>query len=281
MDVTYDALKTYACTKCHAHKPLTEFSPSMLKDWLRRQPNYFRWVCYDCQYPLCKLCVESNDPVLQRRRPRDAIKHNALIDNVYYCQEHKYPRCSGILCSELQYAERKTRIITTKNRFKTWSCDECKQASSDMASRSTEKEYVSCKICRRCQKSLREVDFDKDSSHHLYNVCRACQHPTCAICGTTRESIWTPHPKVEKPVALCDVCERRRPCARCKRRLDLDAFDRSSSGHLYKHCRECQYPVCDRCGQRRKSIWTPNPKAPNAVPLCEACERKSAKRRSM
>ena len=90
VDVTYDALKTYECTRCHDQKPLKEFSPSMLKDWLRGQPNYFRWVCYDCQYPLCKLCVESNDPELQRRRPRDAIKPNALIDNVYYCQEHKW-----------------------------------------------------------------------------------------------------------------------------------------------------------------------------------------------
>ena len=135
------------------------------------------------------------------------------------------------------------------------------------------------RFCGRCQKNLREVDFDKDCRGRLYTVCRACQHPTCSICGTTRASIWTPSPKEEKPVALCDACESKRTCGRCERRLDLDAFDRKSNRNIYKYCRECQYPVCDLCGQKRKSIWTPNPKAVNAPPLCESCESKSAGRK--
>ena len=110
---TYDAAKRYECSKCHAKKALTEFSPADLKEWLRDGgggKNYFRWVCYDCRFPLCKLCVELGD----MRRPRDAVKHNALIDNVYYCLEHKYPRCSGVDCAKKDYVDRAERVITTK-----------------------------------------------------------------------------------------------------------------------------------------------------------------------
>ena len=203
MDVTYDALKTYECTKCHAQKTLKDFSPSMLKDWLRGQPNYFRWVCYDCQYPLCKLCVESNDPVLQRRRPRDAIKHNALIDNVYYCQDHKYPRCNGILCSKLKYAERKTRCMSTKNRFKTWSCDECPQASSDMASRSNEKECVSCKISKPLDAFSKDVL--RQQRHHW--VCESCRFPACAKCGVQNKDKVKTRTEDEYTCGLCYNCD--------------------------------------------------------------------------
>ena len=135
----YDSSRTYECTKCHAHKPLPEFSPTILKDWLHGYRNQYKWVCYECQYPLCKLCVESNDPLLRQRRPKDAIKHNALIDTVYYCHEHKYPRCNGILCGKLQYCDRKERPANTKGRFKSWSCGACKAAQSTI-------ECISCKV---------------------------------------------------------------------------------------------------------------------------------------
>ena len=150
-------------------------------------------------------------------------------------------------------------------------CRECKQTECTNRKKKC--------FCGRCQKNLQEVDFDRDSSRNLYTVCRACQHPTCSICRTTRASIWTPSPKVKKPVALCDACESKRTCGLCERRLDLSAFDRSSSRNLYNHCRECQYPVCDLCGQKRKSIWTPSPKTVDAPPLCESCESKSTKRK--
>ena len=129
LNVTYDTAKMYECTRCHAHKGLKEFSPADLKDWLRGHRHYDRWACYECRYPLCKLCVESGDPMLQHRRPRDAVQADALIDNDYYCQYHQYPRCSGVLCAPLQYGERKQRPTHTKNRFKSWSCEACQQAS--------------------------------------------------------------------------------------------------------------------------------------------------------
>ena len=78
--------------------------------------------------------------------------------------------------------------------------------------------------CRRCEKPLREKDFDKDPKGELYKVCRACQHPTCSNCGATRGSIWTPNPKVEEPVPLCDDCESKHTCADCGKLLDADYF---------------------------------------------------------
>ena len=76
--------------------------------------------------------------------------------------------------------------------------------------------------CPRCKKRVRVEDFDRDHHGNLYKVCRACQHPTCSICGATRGSIWTPSPKVEEPVPLCDDCENKRTCADCGRLLDAD-----------------------------------------------------------
>ena len=46
--------------------------------------------------------------------------------------------------------------MSTQNRFKTWSCDGCKQAVSGMAARSTDKECVSCK----CSQPPDTVDKD-------------------------------------------------------------------------------------------------------------------------
>ena len=129
--------------------------------------------------------------------------------------------------------------------------------------------------CLRCEKPLREKDFDKDPKGELYKVCRACQHPTCSNCGATRESIWNPNPKVEEPVPLCDVCEKRkRSCRLCEKSLREVDFDKDSSGRLYKVCRACQHPTCSNCGATRGSIWTPNPKVEEPVPLCDVCESK-------
>ena len=168
INITYDSSRTYACTKCHDQKPLQDFPPVVLKDWLRGYRNQYKWVCYDCQYPLCKLCVESKDPVLQQRRPKDAIKHNALIDNVYYCHDHKYPRCSGLLCARLPYAERKERSANTKQRFKPWACDACKH-----------RECVCCKTSKPLEAFTKDV---------LRQTCDACKHADreCVRCKTSK-----------------------------------------------------------------------------------------------
>ena len=119
--------------------------------------------------------------------------------------------------------------------------------TSDMLCPSCKKE----RSCHQCKKNLREVDFDKRTSGHLYDVCRACQHPTCSICGTTRESIWTPHPKAKKPVAFCDACESKHTCADCERRLDPDEFDKEVlANHLKDPKRALKCLACAPLGLR-------------------------------
>ena len=138
-------------------------SPADQKEWLRGGRNYFKWVCFECRFPLCKQCVESGDPARAERRPLHAVKHNARIDNAYHCMEHRYPRCSGVRCAGLEYKDRAERVISTKNRFKAWSCAQCKAAEMCLI----------CKEQRRC----------KDAKTNESKCCDACDFPQCATCG--------------------------------------------------------------------------------------------------
>jgi hypothetical protein len=153
--------------------------------------------------------------VLQKRRPLDVVKHNARIDNVYYCQDHKYPRCNGVLCAKLKYAERTERVISTKNRFKAWSCEACKKAvgsaMEDAASpvgntqsstgvgdaasvprgactpavvsaeSSQEKHKHACKFpgCDECQPD----QLVRWASRNTQDICLKHAHPACAAGG--------------------------------------------------------------------------------------------------
>ena len=74
-----------------------------------------RWVCFDCRFPLCKRCQESEDPVVRGKRPLHAVKHNAFIGDDYYCLKCRYPPCRG--CGK--------EAPSTKYRLKEWWCKEC------------------------------------------------------------------------------------------------------------------------------------------------------------
>ena len=149
-------------------------SPADQKEWLRGGRNYFKWVCFECRFPLCKQCVESGDPAKAERRPLHAVKHNARIDNAYYCMEHRYPRCSGVRCAGLEYKDRTERVISTKNRFKAWSCAQCKAAEANANEVSEESKM--CLICKEQRKG-------KDANRNESKCCDACDFPQCAICG--------------------------------------------------------------------------------------------------
>jgi hypothetical protein len=169
-----DNTKLYECSTCHTHKNIKDMSPADQKEWLRGGRNYFKWVCFECRFPLCKQCVESGDPTKAERRPLHAVKHNARIDNAYYCMEHRYPRCSGIRCAGLEYKDRTERVNSTKNRFKAWSCAQCKAAEANANEVSEESKM--CLICKEQRKG-------KDANRNESKCCDACDFPQCAICG--------------------------------------------------------------------------------------------------
>ena len=145
-----------------------------------------------------------------------------------------------------------------------------------------------CKVCAEmslcegpCGRKLPRDAFDRNAHRHWYKVCRECQFPACATCGRKSEDIWTPPPSKKNAKYTCQKCEQLRTCkGSCKQELPFSAFDKNSSGQYYKCCRACQYPKCATCGRKRKAMWTPNPKARDPVPLCEACETKKKKVRT-
>ena len=110
-----DESKVYPCSTCKKQTHLRDFSPADQKEWLGGKRNYFRWVCYECRFPRCTKCQESDDPLVQARRPVHAVKHNAFVDGKYYCLKCRYPPCQG--CGK--------EAPSTKYRLKVWSCKEC------------------------------------------------------------------------------------------------------------------------------------------------------------
>ena len=108
---------TYPCSTCKEQKHVCDFSPADQKEWLQGKRNYFRWVCFDCRFPLCKGCEESDDPKRKGKRPLHAVKHNAFIGKDYYCIKCRYPPCSG--CGK--------KAPSTKYRLKDWRCQECQK----------------------------------------------------------------------------------------------------------------------------------------------------------
>ena len=66
------------------------------------------------------------------------------------------------------------------------------------------------KTCKRCKDELPKSAFNKlKGRYERYDVCAACQHPSCAKCGAERKSIWKPNPRAKDPAKLCDKCERK------------------------------------------------------------------------
>ena len=67
-----------------------------------------------------------------------------------------------------------------------------------------------------------------------------------------------------------------RTCKRCESEFPLDAFGRNTKG-WYDVCRECAYPVCEKCGVKRTTRCPFSPLAKNQAKLCEKCDKKEKK----
>ena len=131
------------------------------------------------------------------------------------------------------------------------------------------------KHCMRCKNDLSIDLFDKDSKRKPYEVCRDCQHPPCAFCGSKLQEIWAPPPKEKNPVPKCNACKQ---CKRCQRYFPLASFGTKSSGHRHSTCKKCQYPPCVDCGKLLSTIWNPPPNT-KLEPKCSRCAKKKKKDR--
>ena len=147
------------------------------------------------------------------------------------------------------------------------------------------KDRWKCFNCQypRCSRCDARPEF-AGPSHTCYTkdgkyMCANCRYPPCTGCGKER-------PKKGKysveriPLWRCPSCPLAgQNCithtwqGRCHRQLPAHAFDKDAKRRRYAVCKECQHPACATCGQKSTEIWTPNPKMPNEVYKCSACEK--------
>ena len=170
------------------------------------------------------------------------------------CARCRYPPCR---CGK----ERPKQAKYSVERKEVWTCESCQPAGN-----------TGEHTCQgKCQKQLPAHAFEQDAERRRYAVCKECQHPACATCGQKSTEIWTPNPQNPKEVYKCTACTAaERQCTECEKRLPPSAFDQRADGHLHKVCRECQFPTCEKCGQRSTKMSHCVAKE-NNVYVCDDC----------
>ena len=256
------------CQKCEKSVefkgPPHGYSPILVREFLEGGKTVHqgsrifkdRWRCFDCQYPQCKQC---------KVRPKFAGPSHTCYtkEGEYMCPRCRYPPCAGTGCT----TERPKQSKYSVERIKVWICPSCQLAGN-----------TDVHTCHgKCQRQLPAQAFDHDACRRPFKVCRDCQHPACAACGQKSTEIWTPNPMTPNEVYRCAACEKggtagKHPhsCKTCGE-TNLSSFDKRDRSHLHDRCRNCQYPLCSKCGQRSTEIWTPHPKIPNEVYKCSTC----------
>ena len=184
------------------------------------------------------------------------------------CPRCRYPPCAGAGCT----TERPKKAKYSVEQIKVWKFPSCQLAGN-----------TDVHTCHgKCQRQLPAQAFDHKASGTRYAVCRDCQHPACATCGQKSTEIWTPNPMTPNEVYRCTACKKNQAagkqphkCKTCEE-TDASAFDRKSNGLLYDRCRNCQHPLCSKCGERSTALWTPHPKMRNQTYTCTACQKTDA-----
>jgi hypothetical protein len=109
------------CVSCKSEKPIIDFGPAYVKQWLRKISKGDCWRCYECQYPACRTPSCG-------KRPVHAILHYAAIAGQYYCLECKYPACAGI---DNKGCGNRRANPRAKNRFQPYICGQCRPTANE------------------------------------------------------------------------------------------------------------------------------------------------------
>ena len=185
-------------------------------------------------------------------------------DGSWYCLLHRYPPCC--VC---RTTPRPESAMQSKMKFKDWTCESCRNAQkaghttpqptshsgahilpldaaatpdvSSTPAESTAKRH-GWHTCQECGKEVRTKDFrQKTTGHRISERCKACEFPTCAVCGKHWESKTPRRPdkdllKYENAMFpsqsvrwYCETkkecqAQRPRPCYLCHEYRESDMF---------------------------------------------------------
>ena len=197
------------CVTCDANSPRL-FDQSSSSKWYTG--------CRACQHPPCCKCGQRSEEIWT---PNPKVKNHLYTCKV--CAEMLL--CHGPCGRKLspgafvRNASRSSRRISRECQFP--ACVTCGEKSQDIWTPNAAKANAkyTCQKCaplRTCKGSCKQQlpfnAFDKNSSSHYYQCCRACQYPKCATCGRKRKTMRNlySNKRVRYAVPLCEACETKK-----------------------------------------------------------------------
>ena len=228
---------TRKCNQCHRDVPLQGpphgFSRIILRRYLEEsgarskevmQKDYEHWTCYECQYPICKLC---------NKRPQYVKKVQAsdAQDGRYICPKCRYPPCK--VCKKKRPESSKYSVENMPN----WVCEDCDwpkctrcgtQKPRDAFNKHVLQQQRTTWVCNDCD--LRKCfRCGKDKPRNAFNekvlrlrheewACEDCRYPKCTKCNHQRPRELVPF---KGAMYVCGDCHT---CGRCGKDLYKDVW---------------------------------------------------------
>ena len=159
----------FKCNACHVVKHILEYSTIYCRQFLQGERRAHIWRCVECQFPKCQMCDA---------RPDSPVMFNHVEpDGSWYCLLHRYPPCC--VC---RVVARPESAMTSKMKFKDWTCDTCKHSQKDLTKPSMSTTAGEPSVQPPKSRSVTKSDSAKPRNHH-----------ECQECFT-----WKPHTQFPK-----------------------------------------------------------------------------------
>jgi hypothetical protein len=235
------------CASCKSQKPVMDFGPAFVKQWLRKISKGGCWRCYECQYPACSTASCG-------KRPDHAIHHHAAIEGEYYCLKCKYAACAG--CGELRGKAR------APDRFQAYICSKCRstgQKAGTMAkvvpagaSGSALTVSLVQKTSESPAKSIEESpeisEASASSAQFSHNSKRQC--PQCLRPHFRKH--WCSEEDFDNNTGYCENCGMT--CSVCTLTKVKEAYDKKHWQNVQNIVEnDDRQPRCQECASKEKT----------------------------
>ena len=160
------------CATCKTMKPLAAFSPVEVE----RRVRHETYVCTQCQ----RMCVECNKEKVTSASSRVTRCHTCQFPTCATCT-HKRKESEGAV--RLKEKVKSTGQADTVN---IWYCEKCTLQSQQR-----------CEFCGETKD--KRTCYRLRVNREYFPVCRECEHPKCAACGSTHEGqrgLRSDHPNI-------------------------------------------------------------------------------------
>jgi hypothetical protein len=173
------------CATCKTMKPLAAFSPVEIE----RRVRHETYVCTQCKSEKRKTCAEckAEKEISVFGASRSTRCKDCQFPSCAVCEHKRLPSEGAVRL------EQKVAATGQANAVKIWYCAKCNDPVCQAALPSQQR----CEFCGETK--------DKRTCYRLWMyrkyspVCRECEHPKCAACGSTHEGqrgLRSDHPNI-------------------------------------------------------------------------------------